>query len=246
MKPVVVIPARMASSRLPGKPLADILGEPMIVHVWRRAMEAAIGPVFVACAEAEIAEVVDQVGGKAVLTDPALASGSDRVHAALEMLDPDGRFDLVINPQGDTPTMAPALLHDVLKPLADPAVDIATLATRIREPEKMVDPNIVKVALEPHPNNPTVGKALYFSRLTIPSGDGHYYHHEGIYAFRRASLRKFVSLPPAGLEQTERLEQLRALVAGMRIDVALIDAVPWGVNTPSDLERARELMASRR
>lgn len=246
MKPVVVIPARMASSRLPGKPLADIEGEPMIVHVWRRAREADIGPVFVACAEPEIAAVVERVGGQAVLTDPALPSGSDRVHAALETLDPKGTYDTVINPQGDTPTMAPALLHAVLAPLADPEVDIATLATVIREPEKMVDPNIVKVALEPRPGHPGVGRAIYFSRLTVPSGDGSYYHHEGIYAFRRASLRRFVSLPQAGLERTERLEQLRALVAGMRIDVALIDEVPWGVNTPSDLERARELMRSRR
>lgn len=246
MKPVVVIPARMASSRLPGKPLADIAGEPMIIHVWRRAREADIGPVYVACAEPEIAAVVERVGGQAILTDPALPSGSDRVHAALEVLDPRGSHDIVINPQGDTPTMAPGLLHALLKPLADPDVDIATLATRIREPEKMVDPNIVKVALEPRRDDPGIGKAIYFSRLTVPSGDGSFYHHEGMYAFRRASLRRFVSLPPAGLEQTERLEQLRALVAGMRIDVALIDEVPWGVNTPADLERARELVRSRR
>jgi 3-deoxy-manno-octulosonate cytidylyltransferase (CMP-KDO synthetase) len=244
MKPIIVIPARMASSRLPGKPLADIHGEPMIVHVWRRAMEADIGPVLVACAEAPIAEAVERVGGKAILTDPALSSGSDRVHAALEQVDPAGTYDLVINPQGDTPTFGPGLLHALLAALADPAVDIATLAAEIHDPHEAVDPNVVKVALEIAPGAP-VGRAIYFSRVTIPSGDGPYYHHEGMYAFRRASLRRFVALPASRLEQSERLEQLRALVAGMRIDVAVVPAVPWGVNTPADLERVRTMMRLR-
>jgi 3-deoxy-manno-octulosonate cytidylyltransferase (CMP-KDO synthetase) len=245
MKPVVVIPARMASSRLPGKPLADIHGEPMIVHVWRRCVAAEIGPVLVACAEPEIAAVIERAGGKAILTDPALASGSDRVHAALEVADPGGTHDVVINPQGDTPTIEASLLRALLKPLAEPAVDIVTMAAQIRDPHEVIDPNVVKVALERTPD-PTVGRALYFSRLTIPSGDGAYYHHEGIYAYRRASLRRFVSLPQAGLEQTERLEQLRALVAGMRIDIAIVPDLPWGVNTPADLERVRRALSEDR
>jgi 3-deoxy-manno-octulosonate cytidylyltransferase (CMP-KDO synthetase) len=241
MKPVIVIPARMASSRLPGKPLADIHGEPMIVHVWRRATEADLGPVFVACADAPIAEAVERVGGRAVMTDPALSSGSDRVHAALEQVDPAGAYDIVINPQGDTPTFEPGLLRALLAALADPAVDIATLAAEIHDPHEAIDPNVVKIALEIAPGA-TVGRAIYFSRLTVPSGDGPYYHHEGMYAFRRASLRRFVALPPSRLEQSERLEQLRALADGMRIDVAVVPAVPWGVNTPADLERVRGLM----
>ena len=244
MKPVVVIPARMASSRLPGKPLADIHGEPMVVHVWRRCTEAAIGPVYVACADAPIAAAIEKVGGRAIMTDPALASGSDRVHAALETVDPAGAHDIVINPQGDTPMIETALLRALLVPLADPAVDIVTIAAVIRDPHEVVDPNVVKVAFE-RTADPNVGRALYFSRLTIPSGDGSYYHHEGIYAYRRASLRRFVALPPSGLEQTERLEQLRALAAGMRIDIAIVPALPWGVNTPADLERVRAAMKPR-
>jgi len=241
MKPVIVIPARMASSRLPGKPLADIHGEPMIVHVWRRAMEADLGPVIVACEDRRIAEVVERVGGQAVMTDPDLPSGSDRVHAAIEQVDPAGRHDVVINPQGDTPSFEPGLLRALLGALAEPAVDIATLGAEIHDPHEAIDPNVVKIALELVPGK-TIGRAIYFSRLTVPSGSGPYYHHEGMYAFRRASLRRFVSLPPSQLEQSERLEQLRALAAGMRIDVAVVPAVPWGVNTPADLERVRELM----
>jgi 3-deoxy-manno-octulosonate cytidylyltransferase (CMP-KDO synthetase) len=231
----------MASSRLPGKPLADIHGEPMVVHVWRRCREADIGPVFVACADQPIAAAIERVGGQAVMTDPALNSGSDRVHAALEVVDPKGDYDVVINPQGDTPSFEPGLLRALLAPLDDPAVDIVTMAAVIRDPHEIIDPNVVKVALE-RTANPRVGRALYFSRLTIPSGDGSYYHHEGLYAYRRASLRRYVTLPPSGLEQTERLEQLRALGAGMRIDIAIVPALPWGVNTPADLERVRAAM----
>jgi 3-deoxy-manno-octulosonate cytidylyltransferase (CMP-KDO synthetase) len=244
MKPVIVIPARMASSRLPGKPLADIHGEPMVVHVWRRCIEADLGPVLVACDTAEIATVVERVGGRAVLTDPDLPSGSDRVHAALEQVDPEAKFDVVINPQGDTPSFESGLLRALIGALADPAVDIATLGAEIHDPHEAIDPNVVKIALELAPGA-TVGRAIYFSRLTVPSGDGPYYHHEGMYAFRRASLRKFVALPPSRLEQSERLEQLRALAAGMRIDVAVVPAVPWGVNTPADLEKVRGLMRPR-
>jgi 3-deoxy-manno-octulosonate cytidylyltransferase (CMP-KDO synthetase) len=217
----------------------------MIVHVWRRAIEADLGPVLVACEDPRIAKAVERVGGKAVLTDPDLPSGSDRVHAALEQCDPAGRFDVVINPQGDTPSFEPGLLRALLAALADPAVDIATLGAEIHDPHEAVDPNVVKIALELAPGA-TIGRAVYFSRLTVPSGSGPYYHHEGMYAFRRDSLRRFVSLPPSQLEQSERLEQLRALAHGMRIDVAVVPAVPWGVNTPADLERVRELMGPRR
>lgn len=243
MNPAIVIPARMASSRLPGKPLADINGEPMIVHVWRRSVAAAVGPVFVACADALIAEAVEKVGGQAIMTDPDLSSGSDRVHAALEVVDPSGTYDVVINPQGDTPTLDPELLRAVLEPLGDPDVDIATLAAEIHDAHEALDPNVVKIALELTAGG-RVGRAIYFSRAAIPSGGGPHYHHEGIYAYRRASLRRFVALPEAHLERTERLEQLRALAAGMRIDVTVIPAVPWGVNTPADLERARAMMAN--
>ncbi len=234
----------MGSSRLPGKPLADIHGEPMVVHVWRRCQEAALGPVIVACADEPIARAVERVGGQAVLTDPALGSGSDRVHAALEVIDPAGTYDLVINPQGDTPGLDPKLLHALLAPFAHPEVDIVTMAAKITDPHEVIDPNVVKVAFE-LTATPHVGHALYFSRLTIPSGDGAYYHHEGIYAYRRASLRRYVSLPPSGLEQTEKLEQLRALAAGMRIDVVIVPTLPWGVNTPADLERVRTMLRPR-
>jgi 3-deoxy-manno-octulosonate cytidylyltransferase (CMP-KDO synthetase) len=234
----------MGSSRLPGKPLADIHGEPMVVHVWRRCQEAALGPVIVACGDEPIARAVERAGGHAVMTDPALASGSDRVHAALEVVDPAGTHDIVVNPQGDTPGLDPTLLHRLLEPFADPAVDIVTMAAKISDPHEVIDPNVVKVAFE-MTATPDVGHALYFSRLTIPSGDGSYYHHEGIYGYRRASLRRYVNLPPSGLEQTERLEQLRAIAAGMRIDVVIVPTLPWGVNTPADLERVRAMIKPR-
>lgn len=243
MNPTVVIPARMAASRLPGKPLADIHGEPMITHVWRRAVAAGIGPVVVACAEAAIAAAIERVGGTAILTDPDLQSGSDRVHAAIEAQDPAGTADIVVNLQGDMPMLDPALLRAVLQPLTDPAVDIASLGTEIHDVNEALDPNVVKIALE-LPRAGSVGRALYFSRLPIPSGDGPHYHHLGIYAYRRAALRRYVALPPGQLELTERLEQLRALAAGMRIDVTVVDTVPLGVDTPADLERARAMMAN--
>ncbi len=231
----------MASTRLPGKPLADIAGEPMIVHCWRRAVEADVGPVIVACAEREIAVAVEAAGGTAVLTAPDLPSGSDRAAAALAVLDPDEAYDAVLNLQADLPTLDPVAVRAAYAVLATQGVEIATLACLIAEDGERSNPNVVKavVALQP---GATQGRALYFSRATVPTGAGEHYHHIGLYAFRRASLTRFVDLPVSGLEQRERLEQLRALEAGMRIDVALVDTVPLGVDTPADLERARALL----
>jgi 3-deoxy-manno-octulosonate cytidylyltransferase (CMP-KDO synthetase) len=226
---------------LPGKPLADIHGTPMIVHVWRRAVAAAAGPVVVACAEREIADVIERAGGRAVLTEPDLPSGSDRVHEAATRLDPARRHDVVVNLQGDLPLLDPTLVRAALEPLADPAVDIATLAAPIRADWERTSPDAVKVAAA-FAAGSRIARALYFSRVLIPSGNGPHYHHIGIYAFRRAALERFVALPPALIERRERLEQLRALDAGMRIDVALVDAVPMGVDTPDDLARARQLL----
>jgi 3-deoxy-manno-octulosonate cytidylyltransferase (CMP-KDO synthetase) len=243
--PIVLIPARMKSTRLPGKPLADIAGQPMIVQVWRRATEARLGPVCVAAAEPEIAEAVTRAGGTAVLTDPDHPSGSDRIFEALQTVDPQGRHDAVINLQGDLPTVDPQAIRAVLAPLAEPAVDIGTIVTLIASDEERDNPNMVKAAAAFAPVPPgriPVARALYFSRLPIPSGEGPHYHHVGIYAFRRAALTRFIALPPGALEQRERLEQLRALEAGMRIDVALVDSAPFGVDTPADLARARAIL----
>jgi 3-deoxy-manno-octulosonate cytidylyltransferase (CMP-KDO synthetase) len=246
--PIVVIPARMAATRLPDKPLADIGGAPMIVQVWRRARAAGIGPVLVACDAEAIAEAVHAAGGQAVVTDPDLPSGSDRVAAALARHDPDGAHDVVVNLQGDLPTIDPASLRAALRPLRRPAVDIATIAAPIRTPQARHDPNVVKVAAPFDPHEPeAVARALYFSRCAIPwdGGDASQllFHHIGVYAYRRAALMRFVDLPPGQLEQRERLEQLRALEAGMRIDVARVDTVPLGVDTPADLKQARRLLA---
>ena len=239
--PIVVIPARMHASRLPGKPLADIHGEPMIVHVWRRALDAGLGPVVVACGEPEIARAVEAAGGEAVLTDPDLPSGSDRIHQAVSRLDPERRFDAVINVQGDLPTLDPATARAAFLLLDDPAVDIGTVAAVIvREEEKdAIHVNKAVVAWDAEESR---GRALYFTKFPAPWGDGNVYHHIGLYAFRRAALDRFVALPPSPLERRERLEQLRALEAGMRIDVARVDTVPLGVDTPADLARARELL----
>lgn len=240
--PIIIIPARLASQRLPGKPLADIHGEPMIAHVWRRAVEAESGRVVVACAEPEIAEAIERVGGEAVMTRPGHASGSDRVFEALQAVDPQGAHDAVVNFQGDLPTAAPDVIRAVLAPLADSGVDIGTVACVITEAAERDDPNVVKAVVSLK-SGADRGQALYFTRATAPSGDGPLLHHIGIYAFRRAALERFVSLPPAPLEQREKLEQLRALEAGMRIDVALVDTLPLGVDTPPDLERARAILA---
>lgn len=242
LNPVVIVPARMASTRLPGKPLADIGGVPMIVHVWRRAGAAGLGPVVVACSEPEVADAVERAGGRAVMTDPAHPSGSDRIFEALRRLDPDGRHDAVVNVQGDLPTIGPETVRAVLDPLADPGVDIATLAVEITDPAERADPNVVKAVLERAPGA-RIARALYFTRATAPWGDGPLYHHVGLYAYRRAALERFVTLPPSELERRERLEQLRALAAGMRMDAAVVDAVPLGVDTPADLDRARAILA---
>jgi 3-deoxy-manno-octulosonate cytidylyltransferase (CMP-KDO synthetase) len=242
LHPMIVIPARMASTRLPGKPLADINGLPMIVHVLRRAEAAAIGPVVVACAEAEIADAVTRHGGHAVLTRPDHPSGSDRIFEAVERVDPERRHDVVVNVQGDLPALDPQAIRLALTPLADPAVEITTLATPIRAAHERDDPNIVKVAAGFAPGE-SAARALYFSRLPVPYGPGEHYHHIGLYAYRRAALARFVALPPALLEQRESLEQLRALAAGMHIAVALVDTIPLGVDTPADLARAREILA---
>jgi 3-deoxy-manno-octulosonate cytidylyltransferase (CMP-KDO synthetase) len=240
--PIVIVPARLDASRLPDKVLADINGAPMIVHAWRRGVEAGIGPVVVAAAAPVIAEAVEKAGGKAVLTDPDLPSGSDRIHQALTRLDPDRTYDAVVNLQGDLPNIGPAQIKAAFDLLSDPAVDIGTLAAVIVNAEDRDNPNAVK-AVVPFAPGERRGRALYFTRATAPYGDGPLFHHFGLYAYRRAALERFVSLPPGILEQRERLEQLRALEAGMRIDVALIDTIPLDVNTPADLERARALLA---
>lgn len=242
--PIVVIPARMASSRLPGKPLADIAGAPMIVHVWRAAMAAGVGPVVVACAEPEIALAIRAAGGQAALTRPDHPSGSDRIHEAVEQVDPEGRHDVVINLQGDALIADTGVIAATLEALSEPAVDIGTLAVPFAAMGEERNPNFVKAVVS-LPPGARVGRALYFSRNPVPSGEGPMWHHIGLYAYRRAALRRFVALPPAPLEQRERLEQLRALEDGMRIDVAIVDSHIFDVNTPEDLARARALMARR-
>ncbi|WP_296712045.1 3-deoxy-manno-octulosonate cytidylyltransferase [Rhodoblastus sp.] len=237
---LIVIPARLASTRLPDKPLAELCGAPMIVQVFRRAVEAGIGPVLVAADGPEIAAAIRQAGGEAVVTDPDLPSGSDRIFAALQSYDPGRRYDVIVNLQGDLPTIDPASVRASLAPLANPAVDIATLAARIARDEERMDPNVVKAVGSPI--GPSRLRALYFTRATAPWGEGDLFHHIGLYAYRRAALERFVALPPSALERREKLEQLRALEAGMRIDVEIVDTVPLGVDTPADLERARKIL----
>ena len=240
--PIVVIPSRLASMRLPDKPLADIHGVPMIVHVWRRAMEADAGPVIVACADFQIIDAVKDAGGDAIYTNPNHASGSDRVFEALHTVDPLKKHDCVINLQGDLPTIDPETVKASLLPLANGDVDIATLVSPITDEAELDDPNVVKAVLS-MADGADCGRALYFSRATVPSHSGPHYHHIGIYAFRRQALETFVKLPRGDLEQQECLEQLRALESGMRIDAQRVDTVPLGVDTPADLDRARELLA---
>lgn len=239
--PLVLIPARMQATRLPGKPLADIAGVPMIVQVWRRAVEAGIGPVAVATDAPEVMAAVAAAGGRAVLTRADHASGSDRIAEAAEIVDPDGRHDVIVNVQGDFPTILPSTVAAVIEPLADAAVDIATLAFAITLDEERGHPDVVKAIGTPV--GPRRLRALYFTRATAPTGDGDLLHHVGLYAYRRRALRRFVALPPSGLELRERLEQLRALEAGMRIDITLVDDQPFGVDNPHHLERARELLS---
>jgi 3-deoxy-manno-octulosonate cytidylyltransferase (CMP-KDO synthetase) len=237
---LVLIPARMAATRLPGKPLADIAGEPMIVHVLRRAQAADLGPVVIATDDETIATAVEKAGGRAIMTRADHPSGSDRIFEALNVVDPKRRAKVIVNVQGDLPTLAPGALKAAIGPLADPAVDIATIAAEIARQDERTNPNVVKVVGTPIA--PFRLRALYFTRATAPYGEGPLYHHIGLYAYRRAALERFVALPPSPLERREKLEQLRALEAGMRIDVAIVDAVPLGVDTPQDLERARAML----
>src|SRR5712664_991151 len=238
---LVLIPARMAATRLPGKPMLDIAGLPMIVHVLRRAEAAKIGRVAVATDTPEIAAAAASHGFEAVTTRSDHPSGSDRIYEALGKLDPRGEAEIVVNLQGDFPTIHPDNIRSVLGPLTDPAVDIATLAAEIHSEEESTNPNVVKVVGSPVAARRL--RALYFTRATAPWGDGPRYHHVGLYAYRRAALERYVALPPSTLELQEKLEQLRALEAGMRIDVAIVDTVPRGVDTPADLETARRILA---
>ncbi len=238
--PIIMIPARMASTRLPGKMMADIGGIPMIVHVWRRATLAGIGPVMVATDSQIIKSAVENCGGLAVLTRADHQSGSDRIAEALELVDPNGCHDVVVNVQGDLPTIEPETIATCLMPLSDSAVDIATLGALITRAEERVDPNVVKIVGSEIAQNCL--RALYFTRATAPWGEGNLYHHIGLYAYRRRALERFVGLKPSKLEQREKLEQLRALEAGMRIDAVIVDTVPLGVDGPHDLDRARVLM----
>ena len=244
--PIVLIPARMASTRLPNKPLADIHGAPMIVHVWRRAIEAKIGRVVVAAAETAIIDAITAAGGDAVLTRSDHPSGSDRIYEALSTLDPACDHDAIVNVQGDLPTVEAAVIRAAFTPLANPDVDIATIAAEITNPDEQTNPNVVKVVagFSENGESPPIARALYFTRATAPTGDGPLYHHIGLYAYRRSALERFVAISPSPLEQREKLEQLRALEAGMRIDVALVDTVPLGVDTLADLARARAVLAS--
>jgi 3-deoxy-manno-octulosonate cytidylyltransferase (CMP-KDO synthetase) len=240
---LVLIPARMAATRLPGKPLLDIAGLPMIVHVLRQAQAARIGRVAVATDTAEIAAIVTAHGGEVVMTRSDHPSGSDRIYEALGKLDPGRETEIVINLQGDFPTILPDNIRDVLAPLDDPAVDIATLAAEIHTEEESTNPNVVKAIGSPLSQRRL--RALYFTRATAPWGDGPRYHHIGLYAYRRTALQRFVGLAPSPLELREKLEQLRALEAGMRIDVTIVDKVPRGVDTPEDLANTRLILAKK-
>ena len=240
MSILILIPARMASTRLPGKPLADIAGRPMIVRVAERAAASGMGRVVVATDTEAVKSAVESAGFEAVMTRADHPSGSDRIYEALQALDPDGEVETIINLQGDLPTIEPEAIRQVLAPFEDPRCDIATLAVEIVEDADRINPNIVK--LVGSPIAPTRLHALYFTRATAPWGEGPLYHHVGLYAYRRAALERFVQLPPSTLETRERLEQLRALEAGMRIDVSIVDTVPRGVDTPADLETARQIL----
>ncbi|MGB1539479.1 MAG: 3-deoxy-manno-octulosonate cytidylyltransferase [Rickettsiales bacterium] len=244
---LIIIPARMASTRLPGKPLADIAGLPMIVQVWKRAMESQAGHVLVACDDESVAKAVQDAGGEAILTRPDHPSGSDRIWEAYSHYDPEGKYSKIINVQGDLPTLDPALINEVANVLeASPMADIATLACAITDENEKMDSSVVKPVISFHPADEVghqTGRALYFTRCSAPYGEGELYHHIGIYAYRRDSLRRFVALPPSPLEQREKLEQLRALEHEMRIEIAVVDTVPLGVDTPEHLEKARRVLS---
>lgn len=241
---LILIPARMASTRLPDKPMADINGLPMICQVVDRAREADIGEPIVATDSQEILAAVEAHGAKAVMTREDHESGSDRIWEAIEKIDPEGKADTIINVQGDLPAIDPKLIRKSVSPLENKNVDIATLASEIKDEAEKTNPNVVKAVGTPVSN--TRLRALYFSRATTPYGDGPLYHHIGLYAYRRSALQKFVSLEPSPLEKREKLEQLRALENGMRIDIELVRTIPHGVDTPEDLEKARQLLERRR
>lgn len=243
MSTIIMIPARMASTRLPEKPLADIAGTPMVVHVAMRAKESGVGRVVIATDSGDIADAVRKAGFESVLTSEAHQSGSDRIFEALGVIDPRGECDTVINLQGDLPTIEPRTIAAVLEPLKDPKVEIATLCVEITEDAERTNPNVVKIVGSPVADKRL--RALYFTRATAPWGEGPLYHHVGIYAYRRKSLDRFVGLGPSPLERRERLEQLRALEGGMRIDAEIVHAVPLGVDTPADLKRARDILSER-
>ena len=240
---LILIPARMASTRLPGKPLADIAGLPMIVQVARRAAESGLGRVTVAVDHPDILEVVRKAGFEAIMTRVSHQSGSDRIFEALGHADPHGRAEFIVNVQGDLPTIEPETIRASLRPLRDPATDIATLGVEITDAHEKTNPNVVKIVGSPIAAQRL--RALYFTRATAPYGDGPLYHHIGLYAYRRAALERFVSLSPSVLEKRESLEQLRAIEAGMRIDAEIVDSVPLGVDTPADLEKARAILSGR-
>lgn len=240
--PLIIIPARFAATRLPGKPLADIAGKPMILHVWERAIAAGAGRVVVATDTVSILEVIEKAGGQAVLTRPDHPSGSDRIHEAMQIVDPVGSHNIIINLQGDMPTLDSGLIHAVLAPLSNPGVDIATLVAEITDAHERTDPAVVKAVIALREEE--TGTALYFTRAQAPYGQGPLYHHIGIYAYRREALERFVSLPPSPLELREKLEQLRALEAGMRLDIRVVNTVPLGVDTPETLEKARRYYAT--
>jgi 3-deoxy-manno-octulosonate cytidylyltransferase (CMP-KDO synthetase) len=243
MNPIVLIPARMASTRLPGKPLADIAGVPMIVRVWQQAVASGVGPVVVAAAEREICAAVESAGGKAVMTDADLPSGSDRIFAALQTFDAAAKHDVVVNLQGDLPALDPDYVCKVVSVLI-PGVDVATLAAEIDDPADCDNPAVVKPVVAWDADGMR-GRALYFSRARAPTGEGALFHHVGIYAYTRDALTRFVKLPPSPLEKREKLEQLRALEAGMSIAVARVDSVPLSVDTPGDLQKARKLLGAK-
>lgn len=243
MTPVILIPARLASTRLPHKMLKKINGIPLISQVVKRALEANIAPVYVACDSPEIQEAVTKVGAQGILTDPSLPSGSDRIFKALQTLDPQRKFDTILNVQGDLPNISPDLIKASLEPLQEEKFDVATLGVEIHSQEDFNNPNIVKIALAKHQGGRH--EALYFSRAAIPTGDGPHYHHIGLYAYRRQALERFVSLPPSPLEMQEKLEQLRLLENGMRIGVALVNEIPLSIDTKEDLEKAQHVMTSK-
>jgi 3-deoxy-manno-octulosonate cytidylyltransferase (CMP-KDO synthetase) len=238
---IIVIPARMASTRLPGKPMADIHGKPMIVHVWERAVEANLGHVLVAAAEVSVAEAVRAAGGDAIVTPANLPSGSDRVAAALALRDAKGQYQYVVNLQGDLPTIDPMSVQRCLAGLTNSQVDISTIAAEIHSEEDRTNPHIVKAIVPLGPER-EVAFARDFVRVLTSDHVSPFWHHIGIYAYRRASLERFVKLPPSPREKERSLEQMRALDNGMKIAVVRVDAIPLGVDTPQDLERARALL----